>query len=87
MRESEAMRNGKELLSDELLHDVEQVARAQKREPAEVLEEAVRKYLQVQRLKTFAERAERRARARGIRGKDVPRLVAEVRREDRQRGR
>jgi hypothetical protein len=77
----------KELLSDQLLHQVEEAARAQHREPSELLEDAVRSYLKLQRLDTFVKKAEARARARGIRESDVPRLVAEVRRENRERGR
>ena len=79
--------NAKELLSSDLLHQVEGAARAQQREPSELLEDAVRRYLKSQRLEQFAKKAEQRARARGIRESDVPRLVAEVRREIRERGR
>jgi hypothetical protein len=48
---------------------------------------AVRRYLAVRRLEQFAEKGEERARARGIREEDVPSLVEEVRRENRERGR
>lgn len=81
------MANGKELLSDELLEQVEQAARAQHREPAELVEEAVRKYLKSERLERFVDRAERRAHGKGLREEDVPRLVSEVRRENQERGR
>lgn len=81
------MTNGKELLSDELLRRVEEVARSQNRKPEELLEEAVTEYLKSERLDKFVQRAERRARAKGIREEDVPRLVAEVRRENQERGR
>jgi hypothetical protein len=84
---SDAMTNAKELLSSDLLHQVEGAARAQHREPSELLEDAVRHYLRSLRLKSFAKKAEQRARAKGIRQSDVPRLVAEVRRERRERGR
>jgi len=80
------MMNAKELLSSDLLHQVEGAARAQQREPSELLEDAVRRYLKSQRLERFAKKAEQRARARGIRESDVPRLVAELRREGRERG-
>jgi hypothetical protein len=84
---SDAMTNAKQLLSSDLLHQVEGEARAQRRRPSELLEDAVRRYLKSQRLERFAKKAEQRARARGIRQSDVPRLVAEVRRQDRERGR
>jgi metal-responsive CopG/Arc/MetJ family transcriptional regulator len=42
------MEDGKALLSDELLHQVEAMARAQNRQPAEVIADAVRKYLEEQ---------------------------------------
>jgi predicted transcriptional regulator len=81
------MANGKELLSDELLEQVEAAARAQHREPSEIVEEAVRKYLKSERLERFVDRTERRARAKGLREQDVPRLISEVRRENEERGR
>lgn len=74
-------------LSEELQQQVEDLAREQHREPAEVLEEAVRRYVGVQRLEKLAERGEKRARALGIKEEDVPGLVHEVRRENRERGR
>jgi predicted transcriptional regulator len=75
------------LLSDELLQQVVETARAQNREAAEVVEEAVGKYLASQRLERFAERMGRRAAAKNIREEDVPQLVDEVRRENEARGR
>ena len=42
------MANGKELISEELLHQVEEAARAQNREPSELVSDAVRKYLEDQ---------------------------------------
>jgi hypothetical protein len=77
----------KPLISDDLLHLGQETARAQNREPAEVIEEAVGRYLASRRLARFAERGEARARASGIREEDVPRLVDEVRRENEARGR
>ena len=52
------------LISDDLLHQVEETARAQNREPADLVEEALGKYLASQRLASFAEKMERRARKR-----------------------
>ena len=75
------------LLSDDLLHQVQETAREQNREPSEIVEEAVGRYLAGRRLERFSERMERRAREKGIREGDVPRLVEEVRRENESRGR
>jgi len=81
------MANGKELLSDELLEQVEAAARAQHREPADVLQDAVKQYLERESWVEFVERNERRARKMGIKEEDVPRLVEQVRRENQERGR
>jgi predicted transcriptional regulator len=77
----------KSLLSDELQKQIEQLAREQNRDPTEVLEEAVRRYVGMQRHEKLAQKSEERARALGIREEDVPRLIDEVRRENRDRGR
>jgi predicted transcriptional regulator len=82
-----AMTDEKQLLSDELLQQIEDCAREQNRKPSEVLEEAVRRYMALRRLERLAERGEERVRARGIREEDVPGLVQEVRQEKRVRGR
>jgi predicted transcriptional regulator len=79
--------NGKALLWDELLHKVEETARAQNRQPEEVVAEAVNKYLEDQGWARFVERNEARAQRKGIREEDVDRLIAEVRRENAQNGR
>jgi len=78
------MTDTKGLLSDELLHQVEETALAQNREPAEVVTEAVAKYLEEQSLRQYVERNEIRARAKGIGEDDVDRLISEVRRENRR---
>jgi putative PIN family toxin of toxin-antitoxin system len=79
--------DAKELLSEELIKQIENCAREQNRKPAEVLEEAVRRYMALRRLEQLAERGEARALARGIREEDVPGLVHEVRQENKLRGR
>ena len=81
------MGNGNQVLSNELMRQVEETARAQNRKPAELLEEAVRKYLGHLNWRNLVGRAEERNRARGITEADVPRLVSEVRRENRGDGR
>jgi len=81
------MTDAKELLSDDLLRRIEDMARVQNRKPGEVLEEAVKQYLDKQSWVEFVERNERRARALGITEEDIPRLVDEVRRENRENNR
>lgn len=82
-----AMTNANSLLSDDVRRRVEDLARQQKREPAEVLEEAVRRYAATCRLERFADRMEKSARARGINEEDVPSLIEQVRRENQLRDR
>ncbi len=77
----------KPLISDDLMREVRQTAREQNREPADIVEEAVAKYLAIQRLASFSERMERRTCEKGIREEDVPRLLEEVRRENEIRNR
>jgi predicted transcriptional regulator len=77
--------DAKAFLPDELLRQVEETARAQNRQPAEVLEDAVREYLDRQTWAQFAERNERRARTKGIGEDDVERLISEVRCENAER--
>jgi predicted transcriptional regulator len=86
MKPEAAMTEAKQLLSDELLHQIEESARAQNRKPSEVLEEAVRKYLDEESWQTLVGKAEERNRANGLAEEDVPRLVSEMRREN-ERGR
>ncbi len=81
------MANTRTPLSDDLQQKIEEIALEQNREPAEVLDEAVRRYIGIRTLEKLAERNEQRARAMGIREEDVPRLVDEVRRENQSRGR
>jgi predicted transcriptional regulator len=81
------MTDARKLLSDALVEQVQDLAREQQREPGEVLEEAVRRYAEARRLDRFAEKMGSRAREKGIREEDVPRLVEEVRRENLERGR
>ena len=75
------------MLSDESQRQIDQLAREQRREPVEVLEEAVRRYAAACRLERFADTMGQRARDKGIREEDVPRLVEEVRRENAGRAR
>jgi len=78
------MTDTKGLLSEELLHQVEETARAQNRQPAEVVTEAVAKYLEEQSWRQYVEHNEIRAGAKGITEDDVDRLISEVRNENRR---
>jgi hypothetical protein len=69
----------KALISDELKQRVEDVARQQNREPAEVVEEALGRYLASQRLKDTFAYGEGQARKLGILAEDVDGIVREER--------
>jgi len=72
-------------LSNELQRQIEDTAREQHRKPAEVLEDAVRQYLDRQGWVSFVQENERNARTKGITEDDVDRLISEVRDEHRAR--
>ncbi|MEO8660642.1 MAG: hypothetical protein ABI693_19385 [Bryobacteraceae bacterium] len=69
------------LLSDELMKQVEETARAQNRKPSDLLEEAVKAYLVEQSWQALVGRAGKRNRVLGITEEDVPRLIAKNRAE------
>jgi predicted transcriptional regulator len=75
------------LLSDELLREVQEAARTQNRQPSEVVEDAVRRYLGERKWEALVLRGERRAAELGLKEDDIPRLIQEVREEKRARGR
>ena len=81
------MTDAKQLLSDDLLRQIEETARTQNRQPSQVIEEAVKQYLEKLSWMEFVERNQRRARAKGLTEEDVPRLVSEVRSENKARER
>jgi hypothetical protein len=87
IEEGQTMTDAKELLSEEMIRQIEDAARTQNRKPAAVLEEAWKRYIATHRLERLAHRGEDQARALGIREEDIPQLVREVRRENRSRGR
>jgi predicted transcriptional regulator len=63
------------ILSDDLQHQVEELAREQNRKPGEVLEEAVRRYAGARRLERFAHKAGKHARTMGLKEDDIPRSL------------
>lgn len=73
-------------LSGELARQLEDAARAQHKEPAELLEEAVKQYLEDRSWMKLMEYGQERAKARGIKTEDdIDRLIAESRSEQRTR--
>lgn len=74
--------NGKELLSEEVLQRVEDLARQQHREPSAVLEDAFNRYAAECRLDGLQAKLGASAKKLGIREKDVPELVHQVRNEN-----
>jgi predicted transcriptional regulator len=64
-----------------LMAELERVARAQDRTVAQVLAEAVDRYLKDEQWQSLKAYGRERARARGLTEADVPRLIAESRRE------
>jgi putative PIN family toxin of toxin-antitoxin system len=81
------MTDARELLSEDLIQQIEDCAKEQGRKPVEVLEEAVGRYMAQRRLDRLAERGERLAQRRNIKEEDIPELVQQVRRENGVRGR
>ena len=78
------MTGTKEILSDDARQKVEELAREQKRDPSEVLEEAVNRYAAECRLDRLQEKLGARAKKLGIRESDVPELVRQVREENQR---
>jgi predicted transcriptional regulator len=71
-------------LPDGLQTEIEKVARAQERTVNEVLAEAVDRYIREEQWQTLKSYGRQKARERGIKEGDVPRLIAESRREHTQ---
>jgi metal-responsive CopG/Arc/MetJ family transcriptional regulator len=68
-------------LPDGLQTEIEKVARAQARTVNEVLAEAVDRYIREKQWQSLKSYGRQKARERGIKASDVPRLIAESRRE------
>lgn len=62
----------------------EQIAKAENRTMSELVREALRRY-EKERRREIVEEARQRATALGIRAEDVPRIVKEWRREQREK--
>ena len=72
------------MLPESLLAEIQRVARAEDRNAAEVVADAVSVYVERQHWRQFVATNERRARAKGLSEDDVNRLVSEMRTENRQ---
>jgi hypothetical protein len=73
------------LISEDLLHQVEQTAREQNREPAEVLEDAWKRYMEERSWVKLVTAGQENARRLGLKESDTERLIAEYRQEKRGR--
>jgi metal-responsive CopG/Arc/MetJ family transcriptional regulator len=71
-------------LPNGLQTEIEKVARAQARTVNEVLAEAVDRYIREKQWQSLKSYGRQKARARGIKERDVLRLIAESRREHAQ---
>ena len=74
-------------LPEQLLAEIQSAAEAQHRTADELAADAIRQYLEKQSWLQFVQQNERRAKELGITEEDIPRLVAEVRQENKQRSR
>lgn len=72
-----------ELLAPEMREAVEEAARAEQRQPDELVQDAVRRYLKDRHWEALVSYGRERARALGYKPSDVNRLIAEQRRESR----
>ena len=73
------MTDSKSLLSDDLLQQVEETARAQNRQPADVVQEALERYLRLKRRQKLYAYGEAQAAKLGIRERDGPEIVKDIR--------
>jgi predicted transcriptional regulator len=74
-------------LPDGLQAEIEQVARSEGRSVNDVLAEAVDRYVKDKQWQSLKSYGRRKARERGVKQSDVPKLIAEFRRENRKAAR
>lgn len=74
-------------LPEELADAMEARASAEGKSPDEVYQDAVRRYLGQQKLHELSRFGQEQARKLGLKEEDVPRLIEEVRRDQRERER
>ena len=73
------------IVSEELLRQIEEAARAEGRKPSEVLEEAWRRYTEEQSWAKLVTRGQENAKRLGLQESDVDRLIGEYRQKKRER--
>jgi metal-responsive CopG/Arc/MetJ family transcriptional regulator len=74
-------------LPEPLLAEIRNAAEAGHRTADELAADAIRQYLEKQTWLQFVQQNERRTKELGITEEDIPRLVAEVRQENKQHSR
>ena len=79
------MTDAKEILSPELIQQIEETARRENRRPSEVLEDAWRHYVEERGWVELVERGREHAKRLGIQESDVDRLISDYRAEKRAR--
>jgi hypothetical protein len=79
------MIDAKEILSQELVQQIEEAARIENRLPSEVIEDAWRRYVDEKSWLILVERGQENAKPLGITESDVDRLITEYRAEKRSR--
>jgi metal-responsive CopG/Arc/MetJ family transcriptional regulator len=73
------MIDAKEILSEELVRQIEETVRTENRRPSEVIEDAWRRYVDEKSWLTLVERGLENAKLLGITEADVDRLITEYR--------
>ena len=79
------MRDAKEILTPELIQQIEEAAHRENRRPSEVLEDAWRRYVEEKSWVELVERGRENAKRLGIQESDVDRLISDYRAEKRAR--
>jgi hypothetical protein len=85
MKPGTTMTDAKEILSPELIQQIEETARTENRRPSEVLEDAWHRYVEEKSWVSLAERGQENAKRLGIKESDVDRLISDYRAEKRAR--
>jgi predicted DNA-binding protein len=67
-----------------LLAEVQAVAEEERRAPAEIVQEAIERYMDEREWRKLLAYGQERARTLGLTEADVPRLIAEARQEKRR---
>jgi hypothetical protein len=74
-----AVADGNIQVPEALMAEVEKAAQAEQRTPAELVQEAVERYLRLKRREKLYQYGEEQARKLGIREEDIPDLVKQSR--------